>query len=220
MTAADWLIWARGPGFNLAVSIMLIGIVIRLFEIFMLGRAPTLYEQKGEQMASGVQRIFRLFKLHHSGNNTTWYAGIASYVFHIGFIVIGLFYIPHIMIANKVWGLSWPGLPSPIIDALAVISMIALLVKLIIRLTDAVQIKISNFEDYLVWLLTFLPFLTGYMAFHRMGLTYQGLLATHILSVELLMAVLPFSKLVHSVTIFISRWYNGAIAGSKGVTYE
>jgi nitrate reductase gamma subunit len=43
------------------------------------------------------------------------------------------------------------------------------------------------------------------------------LIAIHILSVELLMVVFPFTKLTHAVTLFMARYYNGAIAGYKGV---
>ena len=41
--------------------------------------------------------------------------------------------------------------------------------------------------------------------------------ALHILSVELLMVLFPFTKLSHAFTLWIARWYNGAIAGYKGV---
>jgi nitrate reductase gamma subunit len=43
------------------------------------------------------------------------------------------------------------------------------------------------------------------------------LLALHILSVELLLVVFPFTKLMHTFTIFLSRWYGGAISGYRGV---
>ena len=76
---------------------------------------------------------------------------------------------------------------------------------------------LSGFQDYLVWLVTILPMLTGYMAFHRVGLSPPMLIAIHILSVELLMVVFPFTKLMHAFTLFMSRYYNGAIAGYKGV---
>jgi nitrate reductase gamma subunit len=42
-------------------------------------------------------------------------------------------------------------------------------------------------------------------------------LALHILSVELLLIVIPFTKLMHLFTFALARWYNGAIAGRKGV---
>ena len=79
---------------------------------------------------------------------------------------------------------------------------------------DAFPVGLS---DYLVWLVTFLPLLTGYLAFHRIGLSPPMLIALHILSVELLMVLFPFTKLMHAFTLFMARYYNGAIAGYKGV---
>jgi hypothetical protein len=76
---------------------------------------------------------------------------------------------------------------------------------------------LSRFQDYLVWFVTILPLVTGYIAFHRVGMSPPMLIAIHILSVELLMVVFPFTKLTHAVTLFMARYYNGAIAGYKGV---
>jgi nitrate reductase gamma subunit len=45
---------------------------------------------------------------------------------------------------------------------------------------------------------------------------YTTMLAVHILSVELLMVLLPFTKLFHAASTFVSRWYNGEILGHKG----
>jgi hypothetical protein len=62
-----------------------------------------------------------------------------------------------------------------------------------------------------------MPLVTGYMAFHRIGLDYTLMLALHILSVELLMIMLPVTKLTHAVTFAMARYYNGSNAGRKGV---
>ncbi len=75
---------------------------------------------------------------------------------------------------------------------------------------------LSGFQDYLAWLLTLLPLLTGYLAFHHVVADYTLMLALHVLSVELLLVALPFTKLFHTVSVFISRWYNGDIFGRKG----
>jgi nitrate reductase gamma subunit len=76
---------------------------------------------------------------------------------------------------------------------------------------------LSNFDDYLGWFVTILPLVTGYIAFHRVGMPAPTLIAIHILSVELLMVVFPFTKLMHAFTLFLARWYNGAISGYRGV---
>ena len=66
------------------------------------------------------------------------------------------------------------------IDAFAVITIIALMATLVNRLTNKVMRYLTNFEDLLTWFLTFLPVVTGYIAFHRIGMTAPTLLAVHI----------------------------------------
>jgi nitrate reductase gamma subunit len=85
------------------------------------------------------------------------------------------------------------------------------------RLTHPVMKLLSTTGDYLAWTLTFLPLLTGYMTFHHLWFNYTGLLATHILTAELLLVFFPFTKLTHTFTLFIARWYNGVISGERGV---
>ena len=88
---------------------------------------------------------------------------------------------------------------------------------LFVRISDPVRRMLSNFNDYFAWLVTFLPLLTGYLAFHRHVGEYTLMLAIHIMSVNLLLIAFPFTKLTHALTVFVARWYNGAVAGRKGV---
>ena len=46
---------------------------------------------------------------------------------------------------------------------------------------------------------------------------YPFILGLHILSVEVLMVLFPFTKLMHTFILFIARWYNGAVSGLRGV---
>lgn len=85
------------------------------------------------------------------------------------------------------------------------------------RVLDPVKRFLSGFEDYFTLALTFLPLFTGYLAFHHQLLPYTLMLALHILSVELLLVCMPFTKLTHFAALFLSRWYNGDIAARKGV---
>jgi nitrate reductase gamma subunit len=43
------------------------------------------------------------------------------------------------------------------------------------------------------------------------------MLSLHLFSVELLLVLLPFTKLFHSFSALLSRWYNGEMAARKGV---
>ena len=218
MTSVDFLLLVRGPLFAAAVIVMAFGITLRLFEIFMLGRKANLAAKRASGTGAGFRTIFRRFApVDKSTFSQSVLLTLAGYVFHIGLFVTVFLYAPHLEIIKSVIGFGWPVLPSPAVDFVTVLTMAALLALLWRRLTHPVVKYLSTGEDYLTWALTFAPVLTGYLTYHHLMFNYSLLLAVHILSVELLMVVFPFSKLTHAITLFFSRWYTGSIAGEKGV---
>jgi nitrate reductase gamma subunit len=217
MSEIEFLEWVRGPGFQIAVAIFVAGVIIRIAEILMLGRKKNLAEAKGSEMSSGLRTIFTRSVPQKSTFQRSAFTIVAGYIFHIGLFITILFFAPHILMFKEVTGLSWPSLPTPIVDVVAVLTIIALLAVLVHRFRDTVLRYLTNTEDLLVWLLTILPLITGYIAFHRIGTTAPTLIALHIFSVELLLVIFPFTKLMHAFTLFIARWYNGAISGYRGV---
>ena len=218
MTETELLLWVRGPALQIATVIFLVGVAVRFIEILMLGRQKDLAEARGSATAGGLRTIMSRFVPDRGTLQRSTFNVVAGYVFHVGFFVVLLFFAPHILFFHEVLGLNWPALPTPVIDATTVVTIIALLAVLGHRLWHPVMRFLSRFQDYLAWLVTILPLVTGYLAFHRVGVAPPPtLIAIHILSVELLMVVFPFTKLMHAVTLFMARYYNGAIAGYKGV---
>ena len=215
MNEIEFLSWVRGPAFQIASIIFIAGVIIRFAEILMLGRKPNLAEAKGSEMISGLKAI--VMRSMRSPPKSAVFTEVSGYVFHLGWFVTFLLFAPHILMFKAITGLSWPSLPTPVIDALTVVTIITLFAILAHRFHNEVLRYLTNAADILAWLVTILPLITGYIAFHRIGTTAPTLLALHILSVELLMVVLPFTKLMHTFTIFLSRWYNGAISGYRGV---
>ena len=57
MTEIELLSWARGPGLQIATVIFVAGVVIRIFEILLLGRKANLAEAKGAEMSSGLKTM-------------------------------------------------------------------------------------------------------------------------------------------------------------------
>jgi len=218
MNSATFLIWVRETGFLIASSVFIMGLTIRFFEIFMLGKKKDLSEPKGCAMRGGFKTIFTRFLPQDSNTfQRSYFIIIAGYVFHIGLLVALFLLVPHIELIRSALGFGWVGLPTPVVDFLTVLSLISMLALLWHRLTNPVLKMISDAGDYTAWILTFLPLLTGYLAYHHLFFDYTWLLAFHILSAELLMIMLPFTKLMHTFTIFVSRFYGGAISGHKGV---
>ncbi len=217
MSEIEFLNWVRGTGFQIAVGIFIAGIIIRFAEILLLGRKANLAEAKGSEMSGGLHTVVSRFVPDKDTFKRSSVTIVAGYIFHIGLFVTIFLFAPHILMFKDVIGFGWPSLPTPIIDAFTVISIIALLALLVHRMRDNVLKFLTTKEDYLVWMLTILPLITGYIAFHRIGMSAPTLLAIHILSVELLLVIFPFTKLMHTFTFVLSRWYNGAISGYRGV---
>ena len=218
MTETELLAWVRGPAFEIASIIFVAGVIIRIVEMLMLGRKTNLAEARGSEMAGGLRTIVTRSLPAEGAMQRSMMTIVAGYVFHIGLFVTIFLYAPHMLMFKGVTGIGWPTLPTPIVDAVTVVNIITLVVILIRRFYHPVLRYLTHFEDILVWAVTILPLITGYMAFHRIGGSAATLLAIHILSVELLMIVFPFTKLMHTFTLFFARWYNGASSGYRGVS--
>lgn len=217
MTTMELLTWARGDALEIAATIFFVGMVFRVVTIFLLGRKKDLSEARVENSGMyGLRTIFArsLPDFKHSDEPV---ALISGYLFHIGFFMIVLLYVPHIMVFKGAFGISWPGLPFWLIDGVTLITLASMLVVLWYRYTNPVRRYLSTFGDWFSWLVTFLPILTGYLVYHRLLLPYNEMLFVHIMTVNLLLVSFPFTKLTHFFTLFIARYYNGQMAGRKGV---
>jgi nitrate reductase gamma subunit len=213
----DFLLWARGPALDWALVIFVIGVLLRLLEIFLLGRAHNYAEARQGEVGPAMRTLFRRFSTDSGTFKRAPFNVIVGYIWHVGFLAVLLLFVPHIELFSSITGLRWPGLPNPVVDALTAVTIVALAAMLVHRLRQPVMRHISTPEDYLVWLFTLLPLVTGYLAYHRLVNPYPLILGLHILSVEAFLVVFPFTKLMHAFTAFIARWYTGASFGRRGI---
>ncbi|HET7832451.1 MAG TPA: respiratory nitrate reductase subunit gamma [Gallionella sp.] len=217
MSHLELLTFARGPALNWALILFVAGILLRLFEIFGLGRKADLAAPRRVTPGSGWHTMFARSLPPEGMLRREPVTYLAGYVFHIGLFVALILFAPHIELFRSLTGLHWPGLPTPLVDASVVAAIVALLVQLANRISSPVKRMLSTAGDYIAWAATLLPLLTGYLAYHHLLLEYTLMLALHIFSAEFLLIVLPFTKLVHMFSLFISRWYNGSAFARRGV---
>lgn len=217
MDSIDFLTWVRSTGLNIALSIFVLGMLWRTFEIYTLGRKPDLAAPRRRAGASGWHTMLRRSIPESSVFKRAPISYVGGYIFHIGLFIVVLLFAQHIKLIQSITGLSWPSLPAQFIDAAAVVTLAAMLLVLVDRISKPVKRFLSTFQDYAAWALTFLPVLTGYLATKHLLLPYTTMLALHILCAELLLIFLPFTKLIHTFTLWSSRWYNGDTNAKKGV---
>ncbi len=217
MTAVEFLMLTKGPLFQAALAVFALGVLVRLVEILALGRAHNYAAPRGNAALGGVRTMYKRFEPDPGTFKAAPFDVVVGMVWHIGFIVALLLFIPHVELIQSTFGIAWPALPNPVVDAITAITILGLLAALVHRLAHPVKRFLSTPEDYLIWGVTFLVMITGYLAYHRLINPYPLALGIHILAAEIFLVVLPFTKLTHMFTAFVARYYNGATFGRKGV---
>lgn len=220
----ELLAFARGPALTLALAIFALGIAWRLFGIFRRPARRDLSEPRSTATVAGAARAIATHMWHAKNfRRRSLTRSLNAYAYHIGLAIIVFGFVPHIAFIERLTGLSWPALPGWIFVAGVGLTFVGLLYAMMERLTSPVLRLLSNFDDYASWIATILPVVTG-MALLTLPLASRYpfvpdrpvAVALHLLSLELLLAWLPFSKLSHAFLVFFSRAATGAALSRRG----
>jgi nitrate reductase gamma subunit len=210
--------FARGPALRWAVIIFVVGLIWRITALLLASR-KRLEPTKGSATSGGVRTLLTRSAPAHELEKNIVFQHYSGYAWHIGMFVVLLFFAPHMLFFKGILGFGWPTLPNLFITFFSVVTVGILLVLLARRLMNPVLRQISTMDDYISWIIAFLPFLSGLMSFTHItfGLQYETVLALHILSVCLLLVWFPFGKLMHAIFIWPSRYKVGAAFARRGV---
>ncbi|QXX76528.1 hypothetical protein [Methylovirgula sp. HY1] len=219
MTGLELLNFARGPALMVALVVMVFGLFWRIIGILAMRRPLELSRARVPYAwLKGVQAFFSHLWPHKEYRAQVLHWTVISYAFHFGLFVVILGFVPHILFIRSVTGLNWPGLPNGIVALAGFVTLLGLLALLTHRIASPILRGISGFGDYFAWFLVALPLATGLTAFYHLVEPYSMVLAIHVLSVDLLLLCLPFTKLAHTGMIFFSRAMSGAFYGRRGVS--
>lgn len=142
------------------------------------------------------------------------------YVFHFCLLVAPVFLQGHIILWEESrFRLSWPALPHLLADVMT-IAVVAIAALFLLRRGLSRDVRLlSTFSDYALLIVTALPFLTGYWVTHGTLdaiLSRYSMQIVHMLSGELMLVMIPLSKLSHSVLFFFSRGATAVEFGRRG----
>ncbi len=139
---------------------------------------------------------------------------ILFFVFHIGLLFTPVFLRAHNMILAERWGFSLPVISDTTADFLTIIVLAAAVFIILRRIALPEVRNLTTAYDILLIVITAAPFLTGLFAYHHIG-NYQFWLIVHILSGEIWLIAIPFTKLSHFLLFFMSRAQLGMDYGIK-----
>lgn len=216
MTLLDF---ARGPALQAALVIFIIGAVWRFVGALLLPwRLVPAQPREGapSTVSSWLKGMAVKMWPHEPFAKHGAFQFINGYIFHVGLAIVVFLFVPHILFIQGLTGLNWPGLPNSFVTVVGVVTAASLVAALLHRLRSPVLQLISRVDDYISWLLTFLPVVTGLMATAHLGARYETMLALHILSICVFLIWFPFGKLMHAFLFAFSRGMTGVRLGQRG----
>jgi nitrate reductase gamma subunit len=115
---------------------------------------------------------------------------------------------------NEAFGLNLWSIPDVLADVMTIILIVTAIFLIIRRIWRAEVRILTGAWDYILLILTTTPFITGFLAYHQWG-PYETLLILHILSAQVLLILIPFSKLSHMILFFFTRVFIGFEMGGR-----
>jgi nitrate reductase gamma subunit len=203
----------HGPLISIAFIVFVLGLIFQIIQFFKLTKKKEwIYppgEVKREKKTAGRWVTFCLASL----NGTLWKTDplitVVTSVFHVFLILVPIFLLGHNILLDQSWGFSLWSLPEAITDILTLTILICLAFFLARRLFLSRVRAITTAYDYLVLLIASAPFLTGYFAYHQ-WLYYDTVMTLHILTGEIMLITIPFTKLGHMLFFFLYRFLIGS----------
>ena len=187
--------FAEGPLLALSLIIFTLGIITRLsfFTVSVIRSSKDKPFRLGHILATWI----RLFFPFHKGVFSKPLYAFLRYLFHFCLIVVPIWFTGHIILWQFSWlGWDWTGLPYLWADIMTLV-FLALAAFFLIRRLMAPEIRVnSSPSDYLLIIITALPFLTGFLLTHNIfegtGFLGNNMRLFHVLSSEVMLIIAPF----------------------------
>jgi hypothetical protein len=130
---------------------------------------------------------------------------IVTMIFHLTLILTPFFVLGHNIFLDLSMGICFPSFSELTTDFLTMVILACCSFFLIRRLFVPRVRVITTASDFLMLFIAGAPFLTGFLAYHQIG-HYDIIILAHILSGEIMIMVLPFTKFIHMIYFFINRF--------------
>jgi nitrate reductase gamma subunit len=202
-----WIDFGRGALFRLAFALMVLGL-LRIFLLSVLGIAEA-YRRSPDKIVPWKDTARRtLAWLVPVGlwRRRPAYS-VVSFLFHIGLISVPLLLAAHALLWRRSTGLPWPAMPQSWANWLTLLTVATGLGLFFGRVFHRAARALSRNQDYTWPLLLIVPFTTGYICSNLAisPRTYQVTMLLHVYSADLIMMMIPFTKVAHCVLAPLSQ---------------
>jgi nitrate reductase gamma subunit len=135
-----------------------------------------------------------------------------AFAFHLCLILTPVFLLSHVLLWEESWNLSWWTLPDAVSDVMTVIVMTCCGYFLVRRIVRPEVRYVTSASDYVILTVVAAPFITGFLAYHQ-WFAYETFFILHVLSGEIMLVAIPFTRLSHMLFAPLTRAYMGSEFG-------
>jgi len=204
---------ATGPLAWVAFGIFIIGSIYRLVSMYALAKAKDVSSTAYMSWYYGLRSILVwMIPFKSMGWKSDPLMTVTTFVFHICFLLVAVFLGAHAVLWDTSFGFTIPSLPDQAGDIISGLALICCAIFMYRRFALPHVKGVTRGKDWFALILVALPFITGILAFHQIG---PVLLMTtlHVLTAELLLALIPFTRLSHALFVLFTRAYMGSEFG-------
>ncbi len=137
---------------------------------------------------------------------------IVTFAFHICLIITPVFLLSHAILWDESWNISLWSLPDGVADIMALVVVGSCIFFLVRRLVSPEVQYVTSASDYAILAIVAAPFITGFIAYHQ-WVNYQFFMILHIISGEIMLVAIPFTRLSHMLFSPFTRAYMGSEFG-------
>ncbi len=205
--------FVSGPLAWAAFIIFVAGSLYRLIELINLVNKKERFIYSYMSWKYGLRSILHwMIPMGTEGWKSNPTLTIVTFVFHICLILVPIFLLSHIVLWDESWNISWWSLPDSVADIMCVIVIAGCLFFLIRRLTSPEVQYVTSVSDYIILAMVSAPFITGFLAYHQ-WFGYPVFVILHIISGEIMLMAIPFTRLSHMLYSPFTRAYMGSEFG-------
>ena len=204
-----------GPALWATFIILVGGLIIRIAHLYHLSRKKDQVFYNHASFKWGIKSI--LYWVLPWGSASLRQQPVFSFmvfIFHITLLAVPLFLHAHNILWDESWGISLWSLPDALSDVMTVLLLISIIFLGIRRIVRSEVRILTQTWDYVLLGLTALPFVTGFLAYHQIG-PYELLVILHLLTAEIILILIPFTKLAHMILFFFTRAFIGFEMGGR-----
>jgi nitrate reductase gamma subunit len=200
--------FGRGSLFRFAAAIALLGL-LRHAALSLWGLYQVRRHAGDKRLALGTilaRTVTTLNPLRYFVGQR-WLYSILSTAFHVGLILVPIFFLGHVRLWRRGLGFGWPALPLGVADVLTWVTVATGVLLVVARAAASTSRALSRRQDWLLPPLIALEFLSGWLLAHPRSNPFalDTVMLLHVYTGDLLLLVTPFTKIAHCALLPFSQ---------------